>query len=115
MYHIVSTVPGAAAYLLSGEKPPALPPTATPQQDVIKEDEVRSDKSFQNLIFRRYFVLNIFPRTFRSFQCPATQELESATAVSSSVKVDEKGETSLIMKGECSYFRTCYFLIDWEQ
>ncbi|KAG7321928.1 hypothetical protein KOW79_014786 [Hemibagrus wyckioides] len=67
--YVQTIISGAAAYLLSGEKPPALPPTATPQQDVIKEDE-----------------------------CPATQELESATAVSSSVKVDENGETSLIMK-----------------
>ncbi|KAK3560356.1 hypothetical protein QTP86_006440 [Hemibagrus guttatus] len=69
-------ISGADAYLLSGEKPPALPPTASPHQDVIREDE-----------------------------CPATQEPESATAASSSVKVDKNGkkiQTSLIMKEAAS-------------
>lgn len=51
LYQNVSNVPGGTVYLLvSAENPPALPTTATPQQDVIREAEVRSNKRFKFLI-----------------------------------------------------------------
>ncbi|MCJ8740041.1 hypothetical protein PDJAM_G00054390, partial [Pangasius djambal] len=63
--------------LVSGKEPPATATTAPPQQDVIRED-----------------------------QCPATQELESTTAISSSMKEGENGkkiQTILIMKDAGSF------------
>ncbi|XP_017345780.1 uncharacterized protein LOC108277487 isoform X3 [Ictalurus punctatus] len=59
-----TTISGGTVYILvSGKEPPALPRTSTPLQDVLTEDE-----------------------------CPDTQELESTTAMSSFLKLEENGK-----------------------